>query len=36
MYRVPQIEDVLELLRGPYTRSALNMRYIMRTVLKFE
>jgi len=34
--RVAAIGDVLELLRGPYTRSALNMRYLMRTVLDWS
>jgi phosphoglycolate phosphatase-like HAD superfamily hydrolase len=36
MHRVRRIDDVLELLRGPYTRSALNMRYIMRTALSWD
>lgn len=31
--RVPGIGGVLDLVRAPYTRSALNMRYLMRTVL---
>ncbi|WP_317996296.1 HAD family hydrolase [Vulcanimicrobium alpinum] len=30
-----RIDDALEALREPYTRSALNLRYIMRTVLKW-
>ncbi len=34
--RVAAIGDVLDLLRGPYTRSALNMRYLMRTVLDWS
>lgn len=36
IHRVRSIDDVLELLRGPYTRSALNMRYIMRTALSWD
>jgi FMN phosphatase YigB (HAD superfamily) len=34
--RIAAIGDVLDLLRGPYTRSALNMRYLMRTVLDWS
>ena len=30
-----RIDDALEVLREPYTRSALNLRYIMRTVLEW-
>ncbi len=33
--RVSQLDDVLELIRGPYTRAVLDMRYLMRTVLRF-
>ncbi len=36
LHHAPGIEDVLEIVRIPYTRSALNMRYIMRTVLSFD
>ena len=34
-YAGHSIDDVLEILRVPYTRSALNLRYIYRTVLEF-
>jgi FMN phosphatase YigB (HAD superfamily) len=34
--RVSALGDVLDLLRAPYTRSALNMRYLMRTVLDWS
>lgn len=30
---IERIEDALDALREPYTRSALNLRYIMRTVV---
>jgi len=35
-HTVAGVTDVLELIREPYTRSVLNLRYIMRTVLAFD
>ena len=34
--RIPAIGDVLDLLRAPYTRSALNLRHVLRTVLDWS
>jgi hypothetical protein len=36
VHRVRAIEEILDVLRGPYTRSVLNLRYIMRSVLRFD
>jgi hypothetical protein len=36
LYVAAAVEGVLEIVRVPYTRSALNMRYIMRTVLAWD
>jgi hypothetical protein len=36
MHVIGGVSEVLELIREPYTRSVLNLRYIMRTVLAFD
>jgi hypothetical protein len=36
LYVAARIDGVLDIVRAPYTRSALNMRYIMRTVLAWD
>ena len=36
LYVADRLSGMLEIVRVPYTRSALNMRYIMRTVLAWD